>query len=478
MRGRHRPRCAGTVAWQASNTDMTTNPSEINPTDALDYGIALPAMQGPESAEVQAWRAKRRLTLLHMCALCGGAAGAARLLAQGADPNAVDCHLWTPLHHAALRRDMHMIALLLQHGADKALKNDYGGTYQDVLRLVTPPDERSPQAPRLLYRDAAGVECALTAASYGVLTNTLYVDEDYVPAPAMLALWRAAPGHQGGMFKDSLPVYRQWRDAVRKAADAFVIASACSGMEECGAGLGLFANREYAPFEAVGEYLGEVADAKGDYVLQAGTVGGKPFKVDACRFSNALSRINDGFPNLFLTALGNERGLPCRPILATLDSVSLGEQFCFNYGWHAVKSGPYVELRPQALRAFAATYGLSEWTATLGKIHPLHIDQVAPSDIAFLAQFRYLLQTPKALCALLLEGVIDHDKATAMLAEAAGGHIPVEDFPACRALIDAAGRVVRRWQRAKSSEKQTLAKKAAATLTLDEAVNILQSFQG
>jgi hypothetical protein len=239
--------------------------------------------------------------------------------------------------------------------------------------------------------------------------------------------------------KDSLPDYQRWRMNLRIQEDPFVIASATGqldGNKTKEAGLGLFAKREYAAFEVIGEYLGEIKDTIGDYVLTAGVISGNPFKIDARCFSNVFSRINDGFPNVFLTALSNERGLPFRPILVTLEPIMPGEQFCFNYGWHGVKKGNYVELRPQALRAFLTKHGLADWNRLLAKINPLYVDQISQEEIAFAAQFRYLLQTPKALRALILDETIDSHMAEALVKIAGNGHIPLEDFPSYRALLN------------------------------------------
>ena len=57
-----------------------------------------------------------------------------RLLAAGAAPNVCQQGGWTPLHEAAQRGHADMVALLLQHGAERGLRSDEGKTALDLAR--------------------------------------------------------------------------------------------------------------------------------------------------------------------------------------------------------------------------------------------------------------------------------------------------------------------------------------------------------
>jgi ankyrin repeat protein len=76
-----------------------------------------------EGAHVNARPRGSRRTALHCAVLLGRYDIARQLLELGADANAQDDYKDTPLHDAARSKDVRMVELLLQYGADRKIRN-------------------------------------------------------------------------------------------------------------------------------------------------------------------------------------------------------------------------------------------------------------------------------------------------------------------------------------------------------------------
>jgi ankyrin repeat protein len=95
----------------------------------------------PEAAELlieagadvnAAARNPMKVTALHAAATRGDARVVARLLAKGADPNALQQMSYTPLHSAAARGDIATVDILIAHGAKPEAKAEDGKTPADL----------------------------------------------------------------------------------------------------------------------------------------------------------------------------------------------------------------------------------------------------------------------------------------------------------------------------------------------------------
>ncbi|HET6551000.1 MAG TPA: ankyrin repeat domain-containing protein [Solirubrobacter sp.] len=69
---------------------------------------------------------------LHSACAVGALESARALLAAGANPNVHQKGGYTPLHTAAHNNDVALVKLLLEHGADRARKDDTGQTALDM----------------------------------------------------------------------------------------------------------------------------------------------------------------------------------------------------------------------------------------------------------------------------------------------------------------------------------------------------------
>ncbi|XP_064010530.1 protein phosphatase 1 regulatory subunit 16A isoform X2 [Pogoniulus pusillus] len=72
------------------------------------------------------------LTALHQCCIDDAGAVVPVLLDAGADVNARDSELWTPLHAAATCGHLHLVQLLIQRGADLLATNSDGNMPYDL----------------------------------------------------------------------------------------------------------------------------------------------------------------------------------------------------------------------------------------------------------------------------------------------------------------------------------------------------------
>lgn len=108
------------------NTAAHANELHLAAMAAAEYGrtAVLPALL---NAGVAADAPCQGTTVLHAAVVNGKLKAAQLLLQAGAKADAADADGYTPLMHAALNEDAPMVKLLLEHGADPALKNPQDG---------------------------------------------------------------------------------------------------------------------------------------------------------------------------------------------------------------------------------------------------------------------------------------------------------------------------------------------------------------
>ena len=88
------------------------------------------------------------LTPLSVCVIVNNKSLARLFLNLGADPKIGDHQGWSAFHHAAIIGDQEMLILLIQEvgkSVAETLFNFAGGTYKDLLELITPPTISLPE---------------------------------------------------------------------------------------------------------------------------------------------------------------------------------------------------------------------------------------------------------------------------------------------------------------------------------------------
>jgi Ankyrin repeats (many copies) len=353
---------------------------------------------------ISSLKEKKGLTDLHMAVIQGDLQSAEKLLKEGVQVNALDKRKWTPFHFATLLKNTRMADLLETHGANKDILNDIGATALDLYWFTIGTKRFPKNNEPLRLQDTQGHN--FTEESYERLTKSKYVENQRVTRTALIKEWR---DENGPSPSERLPFLREVEQKYLTFAEGkrecHILQESCyndAGVKlDQSAGLGIFAARNYKAGEVLGEYLGKVSEkpTRSDYAIEG--------NIDGRFYSNEMTRINDACPNVVLVPLSNCRGRPSRKIFLTAEPIKKGEQFCWNYGFHDVKLGPYQELRPIALRNFVEENRnlkplILEMAINLGVTQ-----QVTFTEFSLFEKLRYLLSTPSVFFTLILEGKLD-----------------------------------------------------------------------
>lgn len=242
---------------------------------------------------------------------------------------------------------------------------------------------------------------------------------------------------------------KEYENFLKRPIEAFTLGPASA---HSAAGLGLFARRQYRPFEVVGEYLGEYTTVQsGNYTLTLDPEIG----INAEKYGNGLSRVNDSFPNLFLQIIWHAERFPYRALLVSLEVIEPGEQLSFNYGAHDLKKGPHQELREAAAIEFIKKYEAKDWIKCLEKLNPLLFKSFTMEEIAFVAKFHYLLQTPTTLLSLMFRGEIPYEKGKEffVLAASEQKHLPKKLFEDLSPLLG----LCKKWRSSLPTQSESMA---------------------
>lgn len=354
---------------------------------------------------------EKKLTQLHVFVIRGDTIMVDSCVRHNTfDVNSLDARGWTPLHHAALHKDPTIYDKLKKAGANENLRNDCGATPAD-LRRFTQGVKKTYEAGSFIGLMSEN-RIPLTFFSYQSLTQSTYINDHYVSRRTLIQEWLGEP-------VESLPIpfleefTRKYIDFCNNPLPTHIL-KPCSYNDleeplENINGLGLFADRNYASGEVIGEYIGKVIidSFVSDFSIQSDSGC-----LDGQKYSNGITRISDGFPNVMSIPLANCRGRPARSVFVTTSSIKQGDQFCISTGNLNGKLGPYQELRPKALRIFlqetknlVRIYDL----ASLDSPEELHIYSF--DQICEYGKLHYLLTTPSVFFELTIEGGLDEEVA-------------------------------------------------------------------
>lgn len=342
-----------------------------------------------------------QLTLLHTAVIHGRRDVILDLLDLGADINAQDFRLWSPLHHAALSGRKDILDLLLSRGADPSLKNVFESPFEDILRLKELVELKSEDPIPVFFEEAGKGEHQMTAGEYLSVTGCHYIYENNFTSLRLLQMWKEGPQQVllPGLCEIFHRKHQEFLNNTPLLSLKPVLNDSSGNLLPVSPGLGVFARSTYKPMDIIGEYLG---------LYQVKYENPSPYFVkegpEAIKYGNEISRINDGFPNATMIRLPKYRGVPYRRFLVALDKISPGEQIIWNYGYGKMKLDPLVELRPSETREFIKNHSIESLLKTLDLTQ--RTEDLDFSYYPKIEKLRYLLATPSIIFILILEELL------------------------------------------------------------------------
>lgn len=337
-----------------------------------------------------------KLSLLHVAVIANNKTAVKELIDAKVDVNAKDAKGWTPLHHAALWDNPNILALLILSSTDLDAKNSAGGTFRDILNLTRKIKHLTDTIN--VFHDGQ----RMTEDEFSQLTGATYRTELLYSRIRMLQDWKSRDSITMGVYPFTEEMRKQYRQNPPLPHCLKATTHDAEGkMLGFSPGLGVFANRDIPKRTYAGEYLGHVKKIGSPASrYQVGDEG-----TDGSVIGNEISRINRSFPNVAMIQILNERGAPLRRIIITIEPVAKDKELFWNYGFNETALGPYVEMRPQAMREFLKKNDLKRLQTLL--LNDLMDATKSFEDFVLVEQFRYILQTPSNIFTLILDGTLD-----------------------------------------------------------------------
>lgn len=358
------------------------------------------------------------LTPLHLAAKKGAIQLIAPLLESGADIDALDANHLTPLVHAAVSGHVAAVNTLLAKGANGSISSKFDGLYTDYLRMNQPFRPEEPALDPVLSSShpfSTHLHDKVTTASECLPKNVKAVNE-MVAKPAQLSSLLETTSSDYDMvlsiapslFPQKLHDYFLDRYKEFKANPPPLSIASIKTTEK---GISLPANIDMCGVVAAGpipkgtiiaEYTGELKTLS---IFADTTYHLNDFPpTDGLKFRSAASMMNSAFPNSHLIHLAQGKlfndgldGLPFRKLIVAINDIAEGEEIVWNYGGY-YESGQHVELKDAALKRFLETVSWKELIEALKK-HDLTTISIEEALHALdqVTKLTYLLESENAL---------------------------------------------------------------------------------
>jgi len=357
--------------------------------------------------------ANYRLTPLALAAICGRKEVAEKLIAAGVSLAAQDAFGYTPLHHAALRFDgmfETLIAKVKKSSLDtlRAIRCQFGGTYEDVRRMVFPPPLDSNKAVAVLE----GME--ISAEMFRAVIGVPFCDSVRATAQTLLQLHREAlqPFQTMARFLQTTRLTQVQPKQMR----VFETSPPKIGIKHQSLlGWGVQALEEI-PFNQVvclydGRYFTEETRSKN---LDTGKYSTN--MEDASEERSLASLINAGPPNCAFVSYKTYQGLPNRTCVVTMRPIASGEFLYVSYGGnHRAMVGKHIILQEkmEELREYFKNKSLA--LSNLEKMvsgKKLQFKAVVNYDEGLVI---YVWSAPSVFLQLHLEGILKTDQTLQLL---------------------------------------------------------------
>lgn len=362
----------------------------------ITYLFDLALFLNQESPQLNQPFGARNFTPLHVAVISNNFEVAQKLLEARVSPNSCDTSYWTPLHYAALLSNHKMMQLLIAYDAKKNMRTNRGATCEDIWNLIHLPSSNSSKI-RLIWQEE-GRRRTLTRGEFQKLTSAEFIEENHTTPDQLWVEWSDFTS-----LRDEFPFTAEFAQKYDKCSEfpihvlSRVTKDAQGNPLLKSPGMGLFAACPMERGQIIGEYRGII----GEHSLS------DPFlleKTSALTYRNEIPLINDGFINVVQVPIFDKRGLSKRYLFITANTILEGEQFCCSYGFPGCKLGPYVELRPQETREFIKGANLEELIRCL--MISITSKKCSFEEFVLAEKFRYILETPALLYAMILDGTL------------------------------------------------------------------------
>lgn len=303
-----------------------------------------------------------------------------------------DIHGWTPLHHAALS-SQRIFDYLLSKNANKTIKNDLGGTPEDLRHLSFLPRFSFEIPPLLIQMD--GEKKPLEVEEFKHLTEATYIQEMYVPPQLLYKEWLKLPQKEPSFINEIAPTEYSRHESFPYS---LYIAPSIDPITKKNLGLGLYANEKIKKGTLICEYLGEKIEDSSkeenvDYLYE---------DIQALKYRNFGGMANDSFPNAVVSSIYSIKGVKRRFCLVSLKDIEVDSPIFIDYGKSSLKNRAHRELNINDIYSFLKTRNI---THILKNIEGCEFKKelfVHPSKEDFYALL-YFMNTPTTTLRLFFE---------------------------------------------------------------------------
>jgi len=349
---------------------------------------------------------ERKLSLLHVTVIMGRCELAKQLLeSRLVDINAQDIRGWTALHFAAATCNDQMMDLLQEVGANQTLRNDLGGTAQNIWEMIHAPHKDPKEY--AIYHEKSGVVKKIDGVAFQKLTGANYSDEVLTDPKFLAKDWSSLTSTVPSLSQLQIEIakqYESFRSAPPKVYMTDCIKTDC-GADVRDVGFGVCAKQDIEPFEILTEYIGEEID---DEERKSSNLEYELMQIDSDythKIRGLGSIMQDGCPNV--TALPIWVDGRRRLVFVSLEKIKKDENIVFNYISHRIKYNGHKELRPAALREYFQKNSPQEISKRLESVSFATESEIYDhKELDSLTKLLYLITTPTALIDLLLRKVI------------------------------------------------------------------------
>lgn len=359
------------------------------------------ALENVDDEDLEFQEHTKGLTPLMACVILDDVSTAKYLVKRNVSVLQKDFSDWTVFHHAALKGNQAMLAILksaeeVPDQNPEHLQNNCGLTYvmmEHLLKRTLP----LPEQPVFNYFDETSQQVIHNASAlkFSELTQTQFVQESLVTHEYLIDQWE---NFSGDDFNRSLFVCL--KSYVEKNYTKYKAAPPAIYLKRSSLGWGVYADRDIQPGEIVVHYAGEYVGKDPESAYYAGHVDGKNFR-------NLGPLVNDGIPNLIPVHVIIDN-LPTI-VYVSISLIKKDSEIFSNYGFgHSVKKGPYTCKNLETLVLSLANQGgitnifrSIENLLDFDEERYLHDFQKALSLAQVKSTFNYIFQTPSVLLDLV-----------------------------------------------------------------------------